>query len=63
MLICSSDIFSSTAVILLGQVFTLKRFSAQPINLVVEEITRNKSVVQTPITYFINQKGKRVYPT
>ena len=36
-------------------------FSAQPINLVVEEITRNKSVVQTPITYFINRKGKRVY--
>ena len=35
-------------------------FSAQPINLVVEEISRNKSVVQTPITYFINQKEKHV---
>ena len=35
-------------------------FSAQPINLVVEEIPRNKSVVETPITYFINQKEKHV---
>ena len=32
----------------------------QSINLVVEEISRNKSVVQTPITYFINQKEKHV---
>ena len=35
-------------------------FSTQPINLVVEEISRNKPVVQTPITYFINQKEKYV---
>ena len=35
-------------------------FSTQPINLVVEEISRNKSVIQTPITYFINQKEKHV---
>ena len=30
------------------------------INLVVEEISRNKPIVQTPITYFINKKGKHV---
>ena len=35
-------------------------FSTQPINLVVEEISRNKSAVQTPITYVINQKEKQV---
>ena len=35
-------------------------FSTHPINLVVEEISQNKSVVQTPITYFINQKEKHV---
>ena len=35
-------------------------FSTQPINLVVEEISRNKPVVQTPITYFINQNEKHV---
>ena len=35
-------------------------FSTQSINLVVEEISRNKSLVQTPITYFINQKEKYV---
>ena len=35
-------------------------FSIQPINLLVEEISRNKSTVQTPITYFINQKEKHV---
>ena len=55
MLICPFDIFSST-VMLLGKVFTLK----QPINLGVEKISQNKSVVQTPITYFINQKEKHV---
>ena len=32
----------------------------QPINLVFEEIFRNKSVVQSPITYFIKQKEKHV---
>ena len=32
----------------------------RPINLVVEEICRNKSVVQTPITCFINQKEKHL---
>ena len=31
-------------------------FSTQPINLVVEEISQNKPVVQTPITYFKNKK-------
>ena len=35
-------------------------FSTWPINLVVEEISRNKSVVQTQIIYFINQKEKHV---
>ena len=35
-------------------------FSTQTINKVVEEISRNKFVVQTPITYFINQKEKHV---
>ena len=55
MLICPFDIFSST-VMLLGKVFTLK----QPINLGVEKISQNKSVVQTPITYFINKKEKHV---
>ena len=61
MLICPSDIFSSTNVILLGQVFTLKHcFLLKPTNFVVEEISRKKPVVQTPITYFINQKEKNV---
>ena len=55
MLICPFDIFSST-VMLLGKVFTLK----QPINLGVEKISQNKSVVQTPITYFIKKKEKHV---
>ena len=32
----------------------------QPINLVVEEISQSKFVIQTPITYFINQKEKQV---
>ena len=32
----------------------------QPINLIVEDISRNKSVVQAPISYFINQKEKHV---
>ena len=32
----------------------------QPINLVVEEISQSKLVIQTPITYFINQKEKQV---
>ena len=58
MLICPSDIFYSTNVVLLGQVSTL--FSTQPINLVVEEISRNKSAIQTPITDSINQKEKHV---
>ena len=35
-------------------------FPSQPINLIVEEISRINSVVQTPITYFINQKEKHV---
>ena len=35
-------------------------FSIQPINLVVEEISRNKSSVQTPITNFIYEKEKHV---
>ena len=60
MLICSSDIFCSTNVIV-GTSFHFKTlFSTQPINLVIEEISRNKSAVQTPITYFIHQKEKRV---
>ena len=32
--------------------------STQPINLVVEEISRNKSVVQTPVTLFHKSKIK-----
>ena len=35
-------------------------FSTQPINLVVEEISRNKSAIQTPITGSINQKENHV---
>ena len=35
-------------------------FSTQTINKVVEEISRNKFVVQRRITYFINQKEKQV---
>ena len=35
-------------------------FSTQPINLAVEKNSQNKSVVQTSITYFINQKEKHV---
>ena len=38
-------------------------FSTQPINLIIEEISQNKSAVQTTITYFTNQKEKRVYTT
>ena len=33
-------------------------FSTQPINLVVEKISWNTPVIQTPITYYINQKEK-----
>lgn len=36
------------------------QFSTQLINLAVEEVSRNKSVIQTLITYFINQKEKQV---
>ena len=53
--ISAIDMFSSTNVMLLGHVFTLKRcfrFETS-INLVVEEISRKKPAVQTPITYFI----------
>ena len=59
MLICPSDIISSSTVMLLGQVFTLNYcctvganfhfetlFSSRPISLVVDEISRNKSVTQ-----------------
>ena len=35
-------------------------FSTRPINLVVEEISQNNPVFQTPITYFINQREKYV---
>ena len=35
-------------------------FSTQPVTLVVEEISWDKSAVETPITYFINQKEKHV---
>ena len=61
MLICLSKIFSSTNVMLLGQVSTLKRrFLLSLFYLVVEEVFRNKSSLQTPITDFINQKEKHV---
>ena len=35
-------------------------FSAQPINLFVEEISQNESSVQTPITNFIYEKENHV---
>ena len=58
MVICPSDIFSNTTVMTSFHFETL--FSTQPINLAVEEISRSKSNVQTPITYFINQKEKHL---
>ena len=56
MLICLSDIFSRTNIILLGQVSTWKR-CFQPINLIVEEISQNKSAFQTPMTSLLNEKN------
>ena len=46
----------------MGQVFSLKCcfLLSLSITLVIEEISWNKSTVQTPITYFINQKEKHV---
>ena len=41
--------------------FEMLIYNAQPINLVVEEISWNKSVVQTPITHFIYQKENNVF--
>ena len=58
MVICLSDIFSNTTVLTSFHFETL--FSTQPINLAVEEISQSKSNVQTPITYFINQKEKHL---
>ena len=58
MVICLSNIFSNTTVMTSFHFETL--FSTQPINLAVEEISRSKSNVQTPITYFINQKEKHL---
>ena len=43
---------------LLGQVFALKRCFL--LSLVDEEISGNKSIVRSPITYFINQIEKHV---
>ena len=43
---------------LLGEIFTWNALSTHPINLVVKNISQNKPVVQTPVTYFINQKEK-----
>ena len=72
MLICPSDISSGTTVVSrssLGGCFCYvvrtsfyfeTLFSTQPINLVLEEISRNKSVVQTSITCSINQIEKNV---
>ena len=59
MLIRPSDIFSSTTVVRKSFYFETLIYT-QPINLVAEEISRNKSAVQTPITDFINQKEKHV---
>ena len=56
MLICPSDIFNVAGTSLHFKML----FSTQPINLVAEEISQNKSFVQTPVTYFINQKEKHV---
>ena len=58
MVICLSNIFSSTTVMTSFHFETL--FCTQPINLAVEEIPQSKSNVQTPITYFINQKEKHL---
>ena len=58
MVICLSNIFSNTTVMTSFHFETL--FSTQPINLAVEEISQSKSNVQTPITYFINQKEKHL---
>ena len=49
----------STNIMLLGQVFTLKR-CFQSLNLVVEKFFWNKPIVQTPIIFFKNQKEKDV---
>ena len=53
MLICPSKIFTSINIMYLFQVFTLKR-------CFYFEISRNRTVVQTPITNFINSKEKHV---
>ena len=58
MVICLSNIFSNTTVMTSFHFETL--FSTQPSNLAVEEIPQSKSNVQTPITYFINQKEKHL---
>ena len=51
---------TSPNVMLLGEIFTWNALSTHPINLVVKNISQNKPVVQTPVTYFINQKEKHV---
>ena len=59
-MLCPCDIFSSTNVKSRTIFHFEALFSTQPINLAVEEISRNKSFVQTQITFFINQKQKHV---
>ena len=61
MLICPSDIFSSTNIMLLGQVSTLKRCFLLSVSrfsfyFVFAEFSQNKPVVQILITCFIDQK-------
>ena len=44
----------------LGPPLIMKAGSAPAINLVVEEISRKKSIIQTTITYSVNQKEEHV---
>ena len=61
MLIYSPDIFSNSNIMLLWQVSALKRcFLLSLQTIVVEETSRNKSAIQTPITDFINKKENHV---
>ena len=60
MLICPSDVFYSTNVMLLGQVSDFKRCLLLSLSTWLLKKFLNKSAVQTPTTDFINQKEKHV---
>ena len=54
------SIYFSVLIYVAGTSFNFQTLvSTQPINL-VEEVSQNKSVAQTPMTYFIDQKEKHV---